>query len=370
MLFEALAMSVAVLAIVNLGYRWKKSAVWFAGACLAYLLATLFFFDPTFSSYWLRPRAVLIVQSLLLTLLAQAAATRSWSAVAFGSSSLLATLIAFAIIQAEPIRVYFSDYPHFREQYAFESMEQRAPAPRKSSGDENLSPAVRERLEIEETIVGERERAVMLKRLFEEPGDIFINSPGAGQVRHNLPNQFNLRIDPLPKIPLAQPVPAAKVPTFAAELGSEPAEKLRMSLLGLHLSAVREFMNRDGFGYVKDRAHVAGFQPHGFRWAPMSDDWKLQRLELVSVLRHDPPIVIVSDMLPRLDLADKEKTRPLNPFEQAGLKSLEAGEDWFVRESPEGTRMVGAIRSLSQCATCHGCRRGDLLGAISYWVTK
>ena len=42
----------------------------------------------------------------------------------------------------------------------------------------------------------------------------------------------------------------------------------------------------------------------------------------------------------------------------------------FVRETSEGVRMLGAIRSVEQCMKCHGGERGDLLGAFSYSLVR
>ena len=36
----------------------------------------------------------------------------------------------------------------------------------------------------------------------------------------------------------------------------------------------------------------------------------------------------------------------------------------------DGVRMVGAIRSTTQCVSCHDCERGDLLGAFSYTLKR
>ena len=63
-------------------------------------------------------------------------------------------------------------------------------------------------------------------------------------------------------------------------------------------------MNPEGFGYVKDRKHVAGFQSHGFTKVPeAADEWKVATVDLVGLLLHDKPVVYVSEKLPQIGRA-------------------------------------------------------------------
>ncbi len=98
--------------------------------------------------------------------------------------------------------------------------------------------------------------------------------------------------------------------------------------------------------------------------------WKVQRLELVSLLKHDAPVVYVSESLPRMKDTDDTKTRPLDAFEKSGLEALLAGEDLKVSESDNEIRMVGSVRAVKQCLACHGVERGDLLGAFTYKLRR
>ena len=96
----------------------------------------------------------------------------------------------------------------------------------------------------------------------------------------------------------------------------------------------------------------------------------MQAVELVGLLKYDEPVVYISDKLPNMkELADVPK-RALNLFESTGLKDLQQGEYLYVRDSTEGLRMLGAVRSVEQCIQCHGGERGDLLGAFSYSLTR
>jgi hypothetical protein len=80
--------------------------------------------------------------------------------------------------------------------------------------------------------------------------------------------------------------------------------------------------------------------------------------------------VYVSESLPRMDKLRGAPTRPLDGFEAAALEKLRRGEHLLAANAPEGVRMLGAIRSLKQCASCPGGARGDLLGAFSYTLRQ
>jgi hypothetical protein len=59
-------------------------------------------------------------------------------------------------------------------------------------------------------------------------------------------------------------------------------------------------------------------------------------------------------------------TRPLDTFELEALHALYGGEDLSFDAKPNEIRMLGAIRAVKQCLSCHDCNRGDSLGAFSY----
>jgi hypothetical protein len=93
-------------------------------------------------------------------------------------------------------------------------------------------------------------------------------------------------------------------------------------------------------------------------------------LELVSLLKHDVPMVYVSDHLPRMDELEDAKTRSLSPFERKSLARLREGEDLSVDATVNRISMVGALRAAKQCTECHQVKRGELLGAFSYELER
>jgi hypothetical protein len=135
--------------------------------------------------------------------------------------------------------------------------------------------------------------------------------------------------------------------------------------------SIVDFANPRGFGFFKDRRHVAGFQRHQFSDAPKSmASWAVQTVHLVGLAVHEEPVVYVSGTLPRMDHLSWAEVRPPDAFEEAGLAALRRGEDLFTQPGKDSLRMLGAIRSVKQCVNCHGGERGDLLGAFSYTLKR
>jgi hypothetical protein len=144
------------------------------------------------------------------------------------------------------------------------------------------------------------------------------------------------------------------------------------SVRDFHRESYFNFVNATGFGYVVDRNHVAGFQSHQFRQLPSfsppeeSRSWKLEALDLLSLLKHPEPVAYVSDDLPRMEELRHAPVRPLDAFESKALAALRRGEDLEVSSGPERIRMLGSVRAAQQCIRCHDVDRGELLGAFSY----
>jgi hypothetical protein len=149
----------------------------------------------------------------------------------------------------------------------------------------------------------------------------------------------------------SQPIPDAELDPFLRMLDE----------------SILDFSNPRGFGYLKDRRHVAGFETHRFSQIPRAPrPLKVQSVELVSLLVHSKPAAYDSVLLPRMDELHGVPTRPLDRFEQFALEALREGEDIVACRVDDGARMLGAIRSVGQCVDCHGGRQGDMLGAFSY----
>lgn len=148
-------------------------------------------------------------------------------------------------------------------------------------------------------------------------------------------------------------------------------------LRNLQLDSFVDFANVVGRGLVESRQSVLGFQPHGFSKRPALERadgdagaWRIARLELVSLLKHDSPGVYLSDHLPAMEELREAKTRPLDRFEESALVRLYAGDDLIVRPADSQVRMLGSVRALKQCLECHSVESGELLGAFSYQLER
>jgi hypothetical protein len=230
--------------------------------------------------------------------------------------------------------------------------------------------------------LSDRFRGPALERLHEHFVEEFIASPGFGIARRfDRPTKYIIEIRQIAPIPLPEPdvrelsasaetSEIVHLPQAGTENAGHPAaEKLEE----MHAFSVIDFVNARGFGFVRDRDHVAGFQEHQFREMPTvtcdnreRSRWQITRLELVSLLKYDEPAVYVSEHLPRMDELRDAPTRSLNTFEKSALADLQRGEDLRIHPSGDGIWMLGSIRARKTCIECHWVSRGDLLGAFSY----
>jgi hypothetical protein len=265
-----------------------------------------------------------------------------------------------------------------RSQFPYESMEARLLTKRPIDVPDCVVPVAKDLTFLEtmvETRVEEVERRwnggrnKNLERLHENAVGVFVNSPGFGVAR--MPNlsvseeslQFGVNAE------ASHPQSVLNdTETFSPGNAGLPVAGLAWNLFAeLHNNCCLDFVYPEGFGYFKDRAHVAAFRPHQFRKPPESADcWRVVTLELVGIAMHEQPVVYVSEFLPRMDELRKAPRRPLDTFETVASDDLRDGDTLSVRLQGDRLRMLGAIRATSQCVACHGCERGELLGAFSY----
>jgi len=86
----------------------------------------------------------------------------------------------------------------------------------------------------------------------------------------------------------------------------------------------------------------------------------------MSLLQHVAMVVVV--IVVALVVGFVVDWGPLDQFERLGLDAVRRGEHLvWTPEAPR--RMFGAIRARTQCLECHvNARRGDLLGAFTYYL--
>ena len=309
------------------------------------------------------PSLVILIQPFVMTALV----VLHWRLfpnrrLAFSASSLLVVFCLFAIATWLAV----STQHDLIERFPMESMAERVPAPSRNirlapvaerKDWSNLQALISEDLQEHER--GFYSRTKELQRLHEETTQNFIHSPGFGVTRgmsgNVNPRRLEFRnenespVDPMEK---SEPL------IFSSQDLEKPYQGTLLSdLTSLHFGGLRDFLNVQGFGYIKDRQHVAGFYSHQFSKWPGAWNVTVQRLELVSLLMHNKPVVYVTNELPRMKELKKAPTRGLSDFEAKGLEALQNGDDLFVREIESTIHLLGAIRSVKQCVTCHG---GDI----------
>jgi hypothetical protein len=100
--------------------------------------------------------------------------------------------------------------------------------------------------------------------------------------------------------------------------------------------------------------------------------WHIDRLELVSLLKHDPPAAYASgDVTVSMLAVHDARTRPLDAFEESSLQTLKEGSEIKVQSERDVIHMLGAIRAGGECLRCHtSSKKGDLLGAFSYKIRR
>lgn len=229
-----------------------------------------------------------------------------------------------------------------------------------------------------------RSRALWgLDSLHEQLVHEFTEAEGFGAERAVWPDIQLRTIDlpePLP-LPVSPGTPSAAGEQTAANdeiaRGAPEASPAPQTLREMHESGVIDFVNPRGFGAVVSRERVRGFQSHGFRSPPAiptdgehASRWRVARLELVSLLKHETPVAYVSENLPRMQELAEAPTRVLDPFEMTALDQLRSGEGLAVEREADELRMLGSLRAGAQCVKCHTVKRGDLLGAFTYRLRR
>jgi hypothetical protein len=205
------------------------------------------------------------------------------------------------------------------------------------------------------------DRAWALKELHENTAMHFARAAGFGVMRMPSIRREIVRLKPRTPIQL----PAA--------IALDPANAAKSQLPELHQNALFNFVDPNRIGYVPSRDQVAGFESHRLSSLQSNNDesstkptWKVNRLELVSLLRHTEPCVYVAKAMPAMDKLAEVPTRPLNRFEQTALPQLTTQENVVVDQQSEHIQMLGALRAGKSCLECHEVDRGKLLGAFSY----
>lgn len=249
-------------------------------------------------------------------------------------------------------------------------------------------------------------RAEALRQLHTLEVETFAARLGAGVSRIVRPNEiYERNLEP----PRREPVEFVQLPPLSTEaatgvattaLGGEAAESAqtplawlptRTELRRMHYDGVSDFASPSTFGWVQSVDRVAGFMPHSFSKLPQAPldvaaakrarapaaatkkseeppRWKIVRLELMSLFKHQVPRVYLSEQLPTMEelSAQNAKTRGLDEFETAAVEKIRRGDDVQTLSTLNRIQMLGAVRTTKMCLQCHDIPDGTLLGGFSY----
>lgn len=312
-----------------------------------------------------------LLQAVSLIVIALVWAKWHWRPRTFVQLSCAATLAVYGILGF----IAFHRTRHLQEAFPYVSMQDRLPSPRVARSPVSLPPsAARHLTGLEDRIekddgYGWRQRwASSLRILHEDTVQVFVDQQGFGVARMPRVTALMLQSRMSQRPPIPQPGPPSPSPWGTELARTQPnSANAADGWYSLHENSVFDFINLDGFGFVKDRRHVVGFQEHQFSQLPETPmKWRIQRLDLVGLILHETPVVYLSEHLPRMAELRAAPTRSLDEFETAGLAALHKGEELFVRDRGKERRMLGAVRAVRQCLSCHDGERGELLGAFSY----
>ena len=376
----ALFFSAAFLCVVG---AVAKSRFGNGGVCLLSIFATIFF--SFFLSPFLAGQAALTFLLTIPCLLFRARPR-------FVISAAIAAMAVCLVFAVRLPSGELQKRAELREEFPLESISSRlayeshaAASPKTPSPANALAPEVEKRLQQFEDQSRGNIRRYMLSSLHSETANNFVRARGFGFVRMMGVQQEEIKLPEPKRIPLppkASPSYSPELQPVAPMAEAPAAEKALPSpsdLLTLHSSGLEDFLDPEMFGYVKDRDHVAGFEPHRFTEMPKvprvrdksrpKTKWQISRLDLVSLLKHETPAAYVSKNLPQMDELEDAPTRPLDAFERNALERLRSREDLVIDEAADRIRMLGSLRAAKDCTQCHSVRRGELLGALSYELT-
>jgi len=326
-------------------------------------------FGPAFFLMSIYPAVALL--GILLTLAAIACRCTRRTPRFFTWLSGLACMVVCGIVGWSVLERE-AKYTRLRERFPYESMEDRLPHSGLSNRAQPQRLAGNPWRSLEDKIADVRSiRMVQLQQLHEHAVNLFINSPGFGVTRMMYPSEPMMTVDLRPDDPLPQPGSRGLLIRSPGEWQPDLSVVPPGDLSQLHEESFLDFVHPRGFGYCGYRIHVARCQTPEMRRAPgPAARWTVQTIDLISLLLHDEPVAYITDHLPRMDELRSAPTRPLDELENKGMEALRSGEDLVMEKTATAVRMVGVLRSVRQCLSCHGGERGDLLGAFSYTLAR
>lgn len=282
----------------------------------------------------------------------------------------------FAVQRTQEVTRLREQFPlrSVADRLAYETRNRAAPIVDDALNPVVLAPEVERQLRTDEVRFQSSYRADVLAQVYrpgfeQEAAAVVYGSQGRlgrffGSITQ--PSSRAISLSEPPPRRGCDPPPTEYVPAPAPNDSTAPLIAFRE----FYRAGAENFLDPERLGYVQDREHVAGFEPHAFQSMPAlskhAGDWKLEHLELVSLRKPSGPHVYVSENLPKVDDLKRVDTRLLTDFETRALSQLRSGDDVVIEESDGALRMLGSLRAGNHCIRCHSGRRGELIGALSF----
>ena len=162
-----------------------------------------------------------------------------------------------------------------------------------------------------------------------------------------------------------------KTPWFSSgELDQVEAIPFAKDMQHIHDGSVKDFLSpRTLTPQTNPRSYVMASDES--KYDRSKKVWEAKSVDLIGLVKHETPVVYVSEKVAQWQGQGEVPTRPLDEFELAGLHVLAKGDNLFGRARDEAIRLLGAVRAETSCIMCHEDKKeGDLLGAFSYVVRE
>jgi hypothetical protein len=103
----------------------------------------------------------------------------------------------------------------------------------------------------------------------------------------------------------------------------------------------------------------------GLRTEGGSEFWEVRKVYLIGLVKHQAPVVYLTDQIPNMKDAKNVPTREPDAFEKTALERIKDGENVAVEQTENTMRVLGPIYAGKTCVKCHE-QKGQLLGAFTY----